>query len=510
MMSINELHWTTQASYPILASLQFFPLLMMVAVHLLGNDKKRYQLLALAMMGTLIEFALAISLYWHYQPYNSAMQLAEQLTLLSPFQYHVAVDGVSVMFIILTALFSILLVLYSFMIPMGRQKKFITLQFLVIATLMAQFTAIDLFWFLINAAIQLTLVGYIMWYWATSPERDLALSRYFQFMGTGLLLLIAGIIMLGWNHSDIHQVWSFDLYKLIDTPIDNYQQSIIFFLLFYGLAIRIPLFPLHGWLPLAASHGTVVIAPVLLIGLKVGIYGLIRFVFPLLPEAVVHWHEYVVTFAVAGVFYAALLALMQVNLRRLLAFAVVSHTSILIIGLFSLNHEAFQGGMMLSVNFGLAITGLFISSGFVYWRIRTMMLSKMGGLFDQFPLFGITFFIAGLAIIGMPGTPGFDSVHLILEAAIHRFGALITVAAAIGNVIAAGFLLWAFQRAFLAPTSVSVSGHKAIQPATWQEKLLTTSVIAILLGVGFYSEPWLDLIEVSLKNLDQMYDHLKY
>lgn len=508
-MTITEIHWTSQASFPILASLQFLPLLVVVLMLLVNKHKQPGTILILPLIGAVIELALAISLYQHYDIHNTAMQLAEQVSLLQPLQYHAAVDGLGVMFILLTAFLNLMMVLYSHVIPLEHRRRLLALCQLVTFSLMSLYCTLDLLWFLLISTIQLILLGYILWRWATSPERDLALSRYLQFMGIGLLLLLAGMIMLGWHYSDVIGHWSFDLLDLIQVPIDHPIQSIIFFLLFYGLAIRIPLFPLHGWLPIVAEHGMVTMAPVFLLGLKVGAYGLLRFVFPLVPDAVIRWHEFVMAFAVTGVFYAALLALMQVNLRRLLAFAVVSHSSIMIIGLFSLNHEAFQGSMMLAVNFGLAITGLLMISGFIYWRTHTMLITKLGSLIDTLPLFGVTFFIAGLSIIGMPGTPGFDSVHLVLEASIHRFGALVTVAAALGNVLAAGFLLLAFQKAFMAPRQ-STSIQKDINPASLPETLMALIVIILLLVVGFYSGPWLDLIEPSLEGLSNLYDHVDY
>ena len=307
-------------------------------------------------------------------------------------------------------------------------------------------------------------------------------------MGTGLALLLAGTLLLGWNHAAANAGhWSFDLTELAAVPVAPALSSLTFFLLFYGLAIRTPLFPLHGWLPMVAEHGNVAVAPVFLLGLKVGIYGLVRFVFPLLPEAVDRWSAYVVAFAAAGIFYAALLALMQTNLRRLLAYAVVSHTSVLIIGLFSLGTGAFQGAVMLSANFGLAIAGLLFMTGCVYGRTRTTALDKLGGLFDRLPMIGIAFFVAGLSIVGMPGTPGFDAVHLMLEAAIERFGALVTIAAALGNVAAAAFLLWAFQRAFLGPARLEATAK--IPPATWPERVIAGVVILVLLGAGSIPSP---------------------
>lgn len=504
-MHITELHWMNSGSIPLLSLLQLFPLLVTGIILSVRNEKI---LFGIAILGTVLELALSILLYSQFDSSNRDFQFSEQLQLFGPFQYHAAVDGVAVLFMLLTSLLSFMAVLYSYLIPLERRKNFLALTFIIISSLMGQFATLDMLWFVLTSIIHLILVGYVLWSWATSPERDLALSRYMQFMVTGLFLLLMGVIMLGWNYSDIHGYWSFDITDLLKTPIPDSIQSIIFFLLFYGLAIRIPLFPMHGWLPVCAEHGMVAIAPIFLLGVKTGIFGLIRFVLPLLPDAVIQWHKFIIAFAVTGIFYAALLALMQVNLRRLLAFAVVSHTSILLLGLFSLNHEAFQGGVMLSVNFGIAITGLLFTAGFIFWRTQTLLLSKLGGLFDTLPLFGITFFVAGVSIIGMPGTPGYDSVHLVLEASIERFGALLTVAAAVGNVIAAGFLLWAFQTAFLAPVQSNQPAHTGIKPASLQERLLALMIIATLVGVGFYPQPWLNLIENSLEGLSQLYGHL--
>jgi len=250
----------------------------------------------------------------------------------------------------------------------------------------------------------------------------------------------------------------------------------------------------------------VAIAPALLLGVKVGVYGLVRFVLPLLPAAVEAWSPYVVGFAAAGVFYAALLAFQQTNLRRLMAFAVVSHTSLVIVGLFALDHVALQGALLLSVNFGLAATAMMLMTGFVYRRTRSTRLEKLGGLFDRIPMIGLTYFVAGLAIVGMPGTPGFDAAHLVLEAAIHQFGALPTVGAALGNVAAAGFLLWAFQRAFLAPAPAGRGG--AVERATNMEWFIAGVLVLVMLAAGFHMAPWLDLVETPMKALAGRFGHV--
>ncbi|MGE5152888.1 MAG: complex I subunit 4 family protein [Bdellovibrio bacteriovorus] len=488
---------TLAGDFPLLALLQALPL---AAALLLLRVRRDLWALLLALAVALAELALGALLYLRLDHANPAFQFAERWTPLPPLNYHAGVDGVSVLFILLTGLICLLLVAYGPSRGLKPLSILLAVLLAVESALMSLFTTLDLLWFSLVSAAELALIGYLLWRWDTSPGKHLALARFYQFMGTGLALLLAGTLMLGWNHADLTGgVWSFDLTELSAFTVAPALSSVVFYLLFYGLAIRTPLFPLHGWLPLVAEHGNVAVGPALLLGLKVGIYGLVRFVFPLLPEAVVEWNAYVVAFATAGIFYAALLALLQVNLRRLLAFAVVSHTSILVIGLFSLGTAAFQGGVMLSVDFGLAIAGLLLMTGFIYRRTRTTLLPKLGGLFDRIPLIGIAFFVAGLSIVGMPGTPGFDAAHLMLEAAMDRFGALVTIAAALGNVAAAAFLLWAFQRAFLAPQREH--GPQVIASASATERLIAGTVILVLLGVGFHSEPWLELVDAPLAAL---------
>ena len=503
-MTFTELYWTAHAAQPLLALLQGIPLL--AALLMLALRNSRYTIPA-ALAAAVLQLLLTLYLYASYDHTSAALQFAERLALPGPLDYHVGVDGVSIVFLLLTALISLLVLVYGPVRGLGPAWRMAAAVFAVQATLTASFVTLNLMWFVLLSSVQLGLIGYLLGRWATSPDKEAPLIRYYQFMGTGVLLLLIGALMLGWNYADATGGrWSFDLMELQQVQVATGLQSVVFFLLFYGLAIRTPLFPLHGWLPPVAEHGNIAVAPTLLLGLKIGVYGLLRFVFPLLPAAVEQWHFFVAAFAVIGIFYAALMAMLQSNMRRLLAFAVVSHTSILIMGLFSLDPLAFQGSVMLSVTFGLALATLVFMTGLVYRRTKTTLLDKLGGLFDHIPFVGLAFLLAGLSIIGMPGTPGFDAAHLVLEASIHRFGGLVTIAAALGNVLAAGFLLRAFQRAFLAPRKDGLP-KLHVARITLPELLVAGMVVFVLLGAGFYTEPWIELIDTPLKNLSSLYTH---
>ena len=501
---MTELFWNQHASWPLLATLQLLPLIGAALLIWLGEKA------SIAWLGRAIaalELVLAIVLYRQFDVHASAYQFAERLDLLGLFSYHAGADGVTVLFVLLGALIVFLVTLYSLVRGLAEATRLIAVLLAVEGLMMSLLCTFNLLWFVLASGLELVLVGYLVGHWSSAPQKEMAQARFYQFQSIGLIMLLAGVLVLGWAHHDLTgDAWTFDLLDLAGKPMPAELGAVSFFLLFYGLGVRAPIFPLHGWLPTVAQHGNVAIAPALLLGVKVGVYGLVRFVLPLLPAAAEAWSPYVVGFAAAGVFYAALLAFQQTNLRRLMAFAVVSHTSLVIVGLFALDHVALQGALLLSVNFGLAATAMMLMTGFVYRRTHSTRLEKLGGLFDRIPMIGLTYFVAGLAIVGMPGTPGFDAAHLVLEAAIHQFGALPTVGAALGNVAAAGFLLWAFQRAFLAPPPAGRGG--AVERATNMDWFIAGVLVVVMLAAGFHMAPWLDLVETPMKALAGRFGHV--
>jgi len=265
-MQYTEIHWSLQSFFPLLSVLQFLPLAIMALVLLQQSNKAGRRM---AITGAVLQLALAGYLYAGFELQQTSMQFAEFSPLFGSLAYHAAVDGVSVLFILLSVVLTLMVLIYGLTLTDPLEKQELAAILIILSTLMTQFTSLNMVWFLLASMVQLTLIGYLLKKRSTATETDLALSRYFQFMGTGLLLLLMGILMLGWNYAHIHGSWDFDLFDLIGTEIPSGVHSIIFFLLFYGLAVRIPLFPMHGWFPLVAEHGTVAIAGVSLIGVKV-------------------------------------------------------------------------------------------------------------------------------------------------------------------------------------------------------------------------------------------------
>ncbi len=489
MGGLSEIFWQTQTGLPLLAMLQLWPLLGAAVVFAL---RERSTAVVVGKIVSGGELLLAIWTVTRLDPTLAALQLAERLSLLA---YHVAVDGLSMVFVLVAALLTFLMTLYGMSRGMISPGRLFSVLLIAEAGLVGMLVTVNIAWFAFYSGLELWAVVYLLRRWATSRAEVQALSRFVQYQGFGWALFAAGCVVLGWGHADATGGrWSFDLFDLTGAlPVGKFQTA-AFYLLFYGLAVRTPLFPLHGWLPNMAQHGLIAVGPALMVGVKVGIYGMLRFVLPLTPAAVQTWQPYVVGFAMAGVFFTAALAFQQTNLRRLLAFAVVSHTSLLVIGLFSLHEAGIQGTVLLAANFGLAVTGMWFIVGFVFRRTGTTELGELSGLFERIPFLAIAFLVFGLAIVGMPGTPGFDAAHLILEAAIDQFGALSTVATALGNVAAAGFLLWAFQKAFL---SQAKEGGHDVDRTQIMEYLVCGIALAAMLAIGIFTEPWLHLTEVA-------------
>jgi NADH-quinone oxidoreductase subunit M len=493
MHGLSEIFWPQQASVPLLLFLQCLPLLGAAVVFAL---RERSTAVICAKLFALAELLLCFFATRSIDPLSPSLQLAERF---APLAYHVAVDGLSLVFLLLTALLILLMTLYGMSRGMISPGRLMVVLLLAEGGLVGMLVTLNLAWFAAFSALELWAVTYLLRRWASSRAETQALARFVQYQGFGWALFAAGCMVVGWSHAEVNAGrWSFDLFDLAGTMPGGKVQTLAFYLLFYGLAVRTPLFPLHGWLPNMAQHGLIAVGPALMVGVKVGIYGMARFVLPLTPVAVQYWQPYVVGFAMAGIFFTAALAFQQTNLRRLLAFAVVSHTSLLVIGLFSLHESGIQGTMLLAANFGLAVTGMWFIVGFVFRRTGTSELGELSGLFERIPFLAIAFLSFGLAIVGMPGTPGFDAAHLILEAAIDSFGALPTVAAALGNVAAAGFLLWAFQRAFLSQGRQGVPDVEATLP---MEYVVCGLALAAMLLIGFFTEPWLYLTETASQTL---------
>lgn len=479
------------AGVPLLSALLVVPLAGMLAAF---RARQAHTAFALGLTTAVVELLLAAQLLSRFQPQMSGMQFVEQFDLLG-FNVHLGVDGISILFLPLTALLTLFVLLYT---QSHRQQQaqpgvFVSSILALEFALIGMFTALNLLQFWLFALAELIPAALLIARYGTSPARNRAARHFLRFMGSGLAALLAGIGLLGWNHAAMTESgWSFNLSALLETPPPVNQQSLIFILLLTGLAVRLALFPFHAWLPIVARHGTVAVGIVFLVGAKVGIYALLRFVFPLLPSAAQQWKTSVIALGLVGMLYGAVLAFRQSDLRRLLAFAVISQSGLLVAGLFSLNPAGLRGSLLLALNLGLAAAGLFIVAGLIYRRLGTTRFHCLGGLFETAPLLGLVFLVVVLGSIAMPGTPGFEAAHLALEGLLESHGWGVATLAASGNVLAAGYLLWAYQRIFL--TRHPQGAAPSMSDLRHRELIMAGLLCVVMIGVGLYADPWIKTI----------------
>lgn len=445
------------------------------------------------------EVALAAATLLTFDPERDGFQQVEQAILSPLLRWHLGLDGLSAPFLALVALLGLLVVLYAQPAEEESPGLFVSAIAVLQGALFGLFLACDALLFCAFLVVMVSGVAFLTGRWGTSAARGATTVTYLQFMGLAVILLLVGFGLAAAAQLPQMGAWRFDLPSLLSQPVASDVQTPIFVCLLYGFGILAPIFPFHGWLPRVAQHGTVVVGAVMLLGAKVGIYGMLRFLMPLCPDAAARWADDVVLLGSVGLLYGGALAIVQINLRRLLAFSAVSHGGALLIGLFSLNAPGLMGTLFLALSLGVATSGLAFVTGFLYRRTHTTQIPRLGGLFNAAPLLALTFLVVALTGIAMPGTASFDAGHLVLEGSAEAHGWPYALVAAAGNVLAAAYLLWAYQRIFLAERR-GPAWHD-LHDLSLRELALAGTLVAVIFGVGLYSKPWIHLVERAIAGL---------
>jgi NADH-quinone oxidoreductase subunit M len=329
-------------------------------------------------------------------------------------------------------------------------------------------------------------------------HRRYAATKYTLFMLAGGVPLLFGFLLLAFNHAEssgagIPAGLSFDYLVLLDTPLPAGMEVTVFFLLLLGFAVKTPLFPLHTWLPTIAMEGPAAIAA-LLTGLKLGAYGLIRFVVPLAPNAAQDFHWLLAGLGVFGILYGALAAMSQTNLRRMLAYSSISHVGLVVLGIASFNLQGIQGALFQLLNFTVVAGGLFLITGYLHHRTGSTDLIGLGGVARTMPLLAAFFFLFGLASMGIPGTSGFPAELLILLSALQTHTGA-GLAALAGVVLGAAYFMGMYRKAFLGPVNNVVVAE--CFDLRRREILVLAVFAALILVAGFYPAVVLDLTRVA-------------
>jgi len=408
----------------------------------------------IAVITAIVETALALIVYVSFDHLRGGeFQFMEQAMWIPGLniQYLLGIDGISVLFLPATAVLATIAIVASWHSVDRLHGFYFAMMLVLLAVTMGIFMALDTMLFFLFWELTLPPIYFLVSLWGIGPERRRAAMKYTMYMMFGGIPLLFAFILLALNVSDpTSQVLTFSLPQLLASPVASHLQPLLFGLLVLGFAAKAPLFPFHTWLPTIAMESPAQLTA-LLVGLKLGVYGLLRFALPLAPEAAVNYAWLLGICGALTLLYAAFIALHQTNLRRMLAYASISHVGLVVMGVASLNNQGIQGAVFQLLNFTMIASGLMLMSGFIQQRTGTTELISLGNLASTMPRFTSLFFFLALASIGLPGTSGF-AAELLLILGVFKLHVSFGLIALTTIIISAAYLLTHARKTFWGET----------------------------------------------------------
>ena len=472
----------------------FLPLVGAIAIGFLPRDNVR--LLRYAALGvTLLTFVMSIGLLMNFDSGKSGFQLGTEAEWVPEWGvgYVTGLDGVSLWMVMLTTFLMPLGVLASWSID-KRHKPYFAFLLALETGMLGVFSSLDLFLFYLFWEVTLVPMYFLIGIWGYG-RRLYAAMKFFLFTLLGSLLMLVAIIFL-YFAVDPH---TFDYQSLLGTPFSIGTQRVLFLAFFASFAVKVPLVPFHTWLPDAHTEaptaGSIMLAGVLL---KMGAYGLIRFGIPLFPDAARDLMPLIITLSIIGILYGAAVATMQKDLKRLVAYSSVAHLGFVTLGIFVGSVEGMSGGILQMVNHGLSTGALFLLVGALYDRRHTRLIADFGGLSRTIPIFAGVFLLVSLASLGLPGLNGFVGEFLVLAGTFFSYRWWV-VPAAFGIVLAAVYMLWAYQRVFHG--EVDNPENENLPDLRPRELAAVTPLLVLIVVIGVYPKPFLDRIEPTARKI---------
>jgi NADH-quinone oxidoreductase subunit M len=479
----------------ILHALIWLPLLGGVGVLLSPEDRAK----EFAFGWTSALFVLSLGLWWSFDKSGSLFQLQSSIPWVEMWGVHYAlgVDGISLFMVLLTTFIVPIAILGSFRYIQKRQRAFYALLLLLQTGVVGVFTAMDLFLFYVFFELTLVPMYFIVGVWG-GERRIYAAVKFFLYTAFGSLLMLVGILYLFWQALGVNGFPSFHYFDLLDTPLSLPEQLWLFSAFALAFAIKVPLFPLHTWLPdahvEAPTPGSVILAAVLL---KMGTYGFLRFVLPFFPDAATHPTVVLVlmTLAVIGIIYAAWVAAVQPDAKKLVAYTSVAHMGFVVLGIFALTVNGLQGGLMVMISHGISTGALFLILGMLYERRHTREIAAFGGLARVAPMLASALIITAMASIGVPGTSGFVGEFLALLGTFERYPVL-AFAAATGVIFAAYYMLPMVQKVLF--NALDRPENQEVEDLSGREVAVLTPLLVLMVVLGVFPAPILDRMEPSV------------
>ena len=468
-------------SFPILTTLIVLPIGDAILLLLVRDEAKAR---TTALVVSALVFAEALLLWSRFDARSADFQFIERHAWIPAFgiSYAVGVDGISLLLVVLTAFLTPLALLGSWDSIHKNVNAFSAFILLLEGAMIGVFVSLDLFLFYVFWDAMLVPMYFLIGIWGYE-RRIYAAVKFILYTMAGSVLMLLAILGLAYLHSSATGVYSFDLLRLYALPIAPQTQFWFFLAFAVAFAIKVPLFPFHTWLPdahvEAPTAGSVILAGVLL---KMGTYGLVRFAFPLFPIAASFFAPSLAALAIVGVIYGALVAMVQPDLKKLVAYSSVSHLGLVVLGIAAMNTQAVQGAVYQMLNHGISTGGLFLIVGMLSDRRHTRLIAEYGGLKHVTPRLVAAFFLITLSSIGLPGMNGFVGEFLILLG-VFRWDARTAAFAATGVILSATYMLWMFQRVNYGPVTNAENAHLVDLSARERVVLIPIVAAAFLMGV---------------------------
>jgi NADH-quinone oxidoreductase subunit M len=471
--------------FPILTSLIALPIAGALLVLFVGRDEQHAPLARrIALIVSILVFAETLLLWSRFNASSADFQFVERHAWIPAFgiSYFVGVDGISLFLLVLTGFLTPLAFLGSWESVHHKTRAFCIVVLLLESAMIGVFVSLDLFLFYVFWDAMLIPMYFLIGIWGYD-RRIYAAVKFILYTMAGSVLMLLAILTLAYLQKEAGGAYSFDLLKLYELDIAPNQELWLFAAFALAFAIKVPLFPFHTWLPdahvEAPTAGSVILAGVLL---KMGTYGLIRFAFPLFPQAAAFFAPALAVLAVVGIIYGALVAMVQPDMKKLVAYSSVSHLGFVVLGIAAMNTQGVQGAVYQMLNHGISTGGLFLIVGMLSDRRHTRLISEYGGLKKVTPRLVAAFLIITLSSIGLPGLNGFVGEFLILLGA-FRWDPTVTAFAASGVILSATYMLWMFQRVNYGPVENEKNTRLPdLQPREWA-MIAPIVAAAILMGV---------------------------
>ncbi len=487
-------------NFPILSSIIFLPLIGSFFVFLTKAEKNERNKSAIyvSIFTSVVNFFLSLFLWYSFDNTTSDFQFVEELNWISGIiKFKLGIDGISILFILLTTLITPICVISCINSIKSRLKEFLIAILILETFMIGVFCSLDLVIFYLFFEAGLIPMFLIIGIWG-GPRKVYSAFKFFLFTLLGSVLMLVAIIAIYWI------VGTTDVTEIYKIQIPKEFQYLLWLAFFSSFAVKLPMWPVHTWLPdahvEAPTAGSVILAAILL---KMGGYGFLRFSIGMFPIASEYFVPLIFTLSVIAIIYASLVALMQEDMKKLIAYSSVAHMGFVTLGIFTFNKQGLEGSIIQMLSHGLIAAALFFSVGILYDRTHSRLIKSYGGLVNSLPKYSFFLMIFVLASLGLPGTSGFVGEFLVLVG-VFKSNFLVAILASTGVILAAAYMLWLYKRVIFG--NVSNNDLKKISDVNIYEFSILIILTTLVIFFGFYPDPLLKTIHVSIDNLINNYN----